>query len=288
MLDAGGCAACVLWRRRGPLRGDWARGATVDIGTVGGLILGVAAMVISIVMGGGNLLVFIDPASIIVVFGGMIGAVTMGAPLGRVLSTHSIILKSVFGKTPDAGETIKDIVKYAEVARREGILALENLVGEMRDPFIVKGVKMAVDGTDPDLIKTILETELEAMMDRHGAGKKLLDDLGKYAPAFGMIGTLLGLILMLQNMEDPSKIGPGMAVALITTLYGALISNVVTGPIGDKIAVKSSEEVMVKTIIVAGVMSIQSGDNPRVVESKLLTYLPPKRRAAFEATKAAA
>ncbi len=276
-----------MWRRRGPLRGDWARGATVDIGTIGGLLIGVAAMLISVVMGGGNPLIFIDPASIIVVFGGMTGAVLMGAPLGRVLTAHTVVLKAVFGKAPDAGATIKDIVKYAEVARREGILALENLVGEMRDPFIVKGVKMAVDGTDPDLIKTILETELEAMMDRHGAGKKLLDDFGKYAPAFGMIGTLLGLILMLQNMDDPSAIGPGMAVALMTTLYGALVSNVVTGPIGDKIAVKSGEEVMVKTIIIAGVMSIQSGDNPRVVESKLLTYLPPKQRAALEAGKAA-
>jgi chemotaxis protein MotA len=182
---------------------------------------------------------------------------------------------------------ITDLVRFAEIARREGILALENHVDDMRDPFIVRGVKMAVDGTDPELIQQIMETELEALMDRHAQGKQLLDTIGKYAPAFGMIGTLLGLIFMLGNMDDPSKIGPGMAVALITTLYGALISNMVTGPVADRLAARDAEEVLVKSIIAAGVMAIQSGDNPRVVESKLLTYLAPAQRAAFESKEAA-
>jgi len=259
----------------------------LDIGTVLGLVVAIAAIAISIVLGGGNPAALINIPSIFVVFGGTTGAIICAFPLARVLKLHTVVLKSVFGDAQDPAETIRDLVRYAEVARREGILSLENMINEMKDPFIVRGIKMAVDGTDPELIKTIMDTELEALMERHSEGKKILDNMGKYAPAFGMIGTLMGLIFMLQNMDDPSAIGPGMAVALITTMYGAIIANVVTGPIADKLAAKDSEEVMIKTIIIAGVMSIQSGDNPRVVESKLLTYLPPSQRLAFEAAAAA-
>jgi chemotaxis protein MotA len=157
----------------------------------------------------------------------------------------------------------------------------------MNDEFIVRGVKMAVDGTDPELIQQIMDTELEALQDRHAQAKSMLDTMGRYCPAFGMIGTLLGLIFMLSNMDDPAAIGPGMAVALITTLYGAMVANMFTGPIGDRLAARDAEEVLIKTIIAAGVMAIQSGDNPRVVESKLLTYLPPAQRVAFEKKEAA-
>lgn len=252
----------------------------MDIGTVVGLVIAVVAVMLSIVLGGGNPASLINVPSILVVFGGTIGTIVLSFPLARVLKLHSVVLKSVFGSPPNLGQTIQDLVKYAEVARREGILSLEGMIDEMRDPFIVRGVKMAVDGTDPELIRTIMETELEALMDRHAEGKKILDTIGRYAPAFGMIGTLMGLIFMLNNMDDPSAIGPGMAVALITTLYGALIANLFANPVGDKLASKDAEEVLLKTIIIAGVMAIQSGDNPRVVESKLLTYLPPAVREA--------
>ena len=156
----------------------------------------------------------------------------------------------------------------------------------MKDQFIVRGVKMAVDGTDPELIKEILDAELEALMERHAQGKQVLDALSKYAPAFGMIGTLLGLIAMLRNMDDPSAIGPGMALALITTLYGALLANVVFGPLADKLAARDNEEVLVKGMVISGVMAIQSGDNPRVVESKLMTFLSPSDRARMESEAA--
>ena len=259
----------------------------MDIGTVIGLFVAVAAVGFGILVGGspGAL---IDVPSMLIVIGGATGATIISFPLAKVLKLHSVVLRTVFGKSPDPVSTIRDLVKYAEVARREGILSLESMIGEMKDEFIVRGIKMAVDGTDPDLIRTIMDTELEAMMDRHAEGKKILDTVGKYAPAFGMIGTLLGLIFMLGNMDDPSKIGPGMAVALITTLYGAMLSNIFTGPIADKLAAKDSEETLAKTIVIAGVMSIQSGDNPRVVESKLLTYLPPAQRAKAESDKKAA
>ncbi len=259
----------------------------MDIGTIIGLVIAIAAMLAGIVLGGGTIGQLIDIPSIAVVVGGTIGAVILSFPLARVLKIHKVFKKALLFKSVDSSEVIRDIVKFAEIARREGILALENHVEEMQDEFIVRGVKMAVDGTDPELIQQILETEIDAAADRHAQGKQVLDAVGKYAPAFGMIGTLLGLIFMLGNMDDPSAIGPGMAVALITTLYGAMISNIVTGPIGDRLASRDAEELLVKTIIAAGVMSIQSGDNPRVVESKLLTYLPPTQRAAFEAKEAA-
>lgn len=260
----------------------------MDIGTVVGLLVAIVAITVSILLGGGNLAALVNLPSILVVFGGTIGAIVCAFPMAKVLKLHTVILKSVFTVTVDPAETIRDLVRYAEVARREGILSLENMIGEMKDPFIVRGIKMAVDGTDPELIKTIMDTELEALIERHADGKKMLDNMGKYAPAFGMIGTLMGLIFMLQNMDDPSAIGPGMAVALITTLYGALIANVVTGPISDKLAARDAEEILIKTVIIAGVMSIQSGDNPRVVESKLMTFLPPAARAAMKPAEKAA
>ena len=254
----------------------------MDIGTIAGLAIAIVAIFLSIIMGGGNPASLINVPSILVVFGGTGGAILASFPLASVLKVHTVILKSIFGSNPNPDKTIKDLVGYAEIARREGILSLENHTEDMDDPFIVRGIKMAVDGTDPELIRTILDTELEALMDRHATGKAILDTVGRMAPAFGMIGTLMGLIFMLQNMDDPSAIGPGMAVALITTLYGALIANVVTGPIAEKLAARDNEEIMLKTIVIAGVMSIQSGDNPRVVESKLLTYLPPAVRDEIE------
>ena len=260
----------------------------MDIGTVIGVIVAALAIILSMILGGGNPLALIDVPSILVVFGGTTGAIAASFPLARALKTHSVILKAIFTKPADPAETIKDIVKYAEVARREGILSLEGLIDEMKDEFIVRGVKMAVDGTDPELIQTIMDTELEALMDRHTAGKQIIDTIGRMAPAFGMIGTLMGLISMLSNMDDPSAIGPGMAVALITTLYGALIANVFAGPIAEKLSNRDAEEVLIKTLIITGVMSMQSGDNPRVVESKLMTFLPPAQRKAIEAAQAEA
>ena len=223
-----------------------------------------------------------------VVFGGATGAVICAFPLARILKVHTVILKSVFNDTSDVGEVITDLVKFAEIARREGILSLENHLGDMKEEFVVRGIKMAVDGTDPDLIRVIMETELEGLMERHMNGKMILDQFAKYAPAFGMIGTLMGLIFMLGSMDDPSSIGPSMAVALITTLYGAVIANVFAGPIADKLYQNDQAEILLKTVIIAGVMSIQSGDNPRVVESKLLTYLPPSERDAVSAEAAEA
>lgn len=258
----------------------------MDIGTVIGLVIAFLSVGLAVILGG-DPLALINIPSLVVVIGGAAGAVVCAFPLAKITKAHTVILKSVFNETPDIEGVIKDLVKFAEIARREGILSLENHIGDMKEEFVVRGIKMAVDGTDPELIRVIMETELEGLMDRHMQGKMILDQFAKYAPAFGMIGTLLGLIFMLGSMSDPSAIGPSMAVALITTLYGAIVANVFAGPLADKLYQNDQAEVLMKTVIIAGVMAIQSGDNPRVVESKLLTYLPPSERAAFGDEQAA-
>lgn len=259
----------------------------MDLSTLIGLILGAAFLLISMVLGG-SLLAYLDPASVLIVFGGAGAAVLISFPLQRLFKMPGVIRKAFFSSTPDALKIIRQMVEFAEVARRDGILALEGMTEQMNDPFIVRGVQMAVDGTDPEVIQQVMETELENQMDRHEGGKLLLESYGKYAPAYGMIGTVVGLVAMLGNMEDPSQIGAGMAVALLTTLYGAVVANLVCLPIADKLAIRSAEETLIKTIIVQGVMSIQSGDNPRNVESKLMTFLTPNERARAEAMKEAA
>ncbi len=249
----------------------------MDLGLIFGL-LGTWLLVIWSILLGGSFGAFIDIPSIILVIGGSFTIIFYAAPIGYVTRMPKVVLKAMFGTKQPIEKLITDLVSYAEVARRDGILSLENAIREIKDPFLVRGIQMAVDGTDPEMIETILTAELDNMGERHDNYKAVLDLLGKYAPAMGMIGTLVGLVIMLKNMDDPSAIGPGMAVALLTTLYGALIANTITGPLGDRIARRSSEEQLYKTIVIKGVMAIQSGDNPRIVEQKLQTFLPPGTR----------
>jgi len=259
----------------------------VDVATIIGLVLGVF-VVLGAVLLGGSPAMFIDPVSIVVVGIGCIAAVFTAFPLKNILGLLPVLLKTFDDKFPNVNELIAQLVGFAEIARRDGILSLENHMEDVNDPFIVQGIQMAVDGTDPELIEQILEADLENLMERHTVSKKILDAAGRFAPAFGMIGTLIGLVAMLANMEDPSSIGAGMATALLTTLYGAIIANVFFLPLADKLALKSDQEVLVKSVVIRGVMSIQAGDNPRVVEQKLLTFLPPKLRVTAEEAAAAA
>lgn len=247
----------------------------MDLATIVGLIAGVAILLMGIMGGGASLGVFTDYPSFGIVIGGSIAALLVSMPLARVLGAGKVLKKAAFADKFDPQKLISDLVSYAEIARRDGILSLDNMTDQIEDPFIVKGIQMAVDGTDPELIEQILVSELDALGERHRIGKAIFEGLGRYAPAFGMIGTLIGLIIMLQNMEDASQIGAGMAVALITTLYGAIAANLIYLPIADKLGMRSKEEMLVKQIVIRGVMAIQSGDNPRIVEQKLKTFLPP-------------
>jgi chemotaxis protein MotA len=254
----------------------------MDIATIIGLIIGPALIIWGMVGGGEPMSMFIDKQSVAIVGGGALTAALLSFPLRDVLRVPRVVKHALFNKARDPHELIREMVHYAEVARRDGILSLENSVRDIKDDFLVTGIQMAVDGTDPELIESILESELAAIEERHGNGKALFENLGKYAPAFGMIGTLIGLVKMLANMNDPSQIGAGMAIALLTTMYGALLANLFALPIAEKLGKRSAEEMFIKHIILRGVMAIQSGDNPRVVEQKLKTFLPVVERRAPE------
>lgn len=259
----------------------------MDIATLIGLITGIS-LILWAIMSKGDLAAFADGPSVAIVLGGAVAAALISFPIGNILGLFRVIKNAFFAKPQGAASLIKDMVSYAEIARRDGILSLENVTGDIKDPFVVTGIQMAVDGTDPELIAQIMEAELEAVASRHATGRAVFENLGKYAPAFGMIGTLVGLVIMLGNMSDPESLGPAMAVALLTTLYGSLLANLVALPLADKLGTRSRDELLLKEIVVKGVMAIQSGDNPRVVEQKLRSFLPHRlRRTGEEERKAA-
>ena len=256
----------------------------MDKATVVGVVVAVVLLLGAIAIAPGSSFgAFIDYPSLAVVVGGGIAATMIAFPMGQFFSMPMIVKKAVLPNPPEMAPAIKTLVECAEIARREGVLALENKVQDIEDPFILLGIQMAVDGSDTELIESVLRTEMVATSARHKTGKSLLETLGRYAPAFGMIGTLLGLIIMLGNMDDPAAIGPGMAVALLTTLYGALVSNVFALPFADKLAFYTKEEMQIREVIVQGILAIQNGDNPRIVEQKLSTYLSVADRDQLKA-----
>lgn len=258
----------------------------MDIATIFGLLFGMACVLLALLLGG-SIMAYVDAPSMLIVIGGGTAATLTSMPLILFLKFPKVTAKALFHKAKDPLDLIRQLVELAEVARRDGILALENSIEHIDDGFLVRGIQMAVDGSDPEVIESIMDTELENLIDRHGTGKSIFDSLGRFAPAFGMIGTLIGLVAMLSNMDDPSKIGAGMAAALLTTLYGAVLANIVFLPIADKLGQRSTEEILQKTMIIQGVMSIQAGDNPRNVESKLMTFVPPSQRPTDQDEQAA-
>ncbi len=249
----------------------------MDIATVVGLVAGILLVMVTILMGGSPG-IFVNIPSAIIVFGGTFSAVLINYPLGDVLSVIGTVKNAFFHKGTDPQGVIQKLVDFATVARREGILALESHAGESGDEFLEKSVQLAIDGTAPELIKDILTTELAFTEDRHGTGQSILTAAGAFAPAWGMIGTLIGLVQMLATMEDPSTIGAGMAVALLTTLYGALLANIALLPSAGKLKVRTANELLSKEIVIEGILSIQSGDNPRIVEQKLKAFVSPAMR----------
>ncbi len=249
----------------------------MDFATIGGLI---AAYVLIMMGMGFNFAAFIDIPSVQIVLGGTIAVIFVSHPLGRVLGVMGILKNAFLVKVLTPGQTITQLVGFAEQARREGILALEARSQEIDDDFLKKGIQLAVDGTEPDLIKDILSTEISFIEQRHKFGVNMLELAGSLAPAFGMIGTLVGLILMLGNMSDTASIGPNMAVALLTTMYGSIMANTIFIPLAAKLKIYSNAEVLVKELMLEGIMSLQSGDNPRIVEQKLTAFIEPGLRAA--------
>ncbi len=253
----------------------------MDIATLGGLVGGFALILWGMISGGLGLTPFIDAPSIIIVVGGTFASFFIAYPLSKALGIGGIIGRAFKNPTDDTAGIIAKVLELANTARREGLLALEEAVGNIQDDFLKKGVGLIVDGTDPELVKSILETEMGFVSERHTESKGMLDTLGAFAPAFGMIGTLVGLVLMLQQLDDPSSIGPSMAVALLTTFYGSVLANLIFLPLAKKLEIRNGEEMLVKEIMIEGLLSIQAGENPRIIEEKLKAFLSPKLRSAI-------
>lgn len=250
----------------------------MDPATLIGIVVAFG-LVIGSIMVSGDLMIFIDIPSMLIVGGGTIGAVLIQYPMANVTSVAKVI-KHAFMTTPrDPNQVIQTILEFGNKARKEGILSLEPLLANVEDPYLRKGLQLTVDGMEPQAIQEVMETEISALEDRHASGVELMGAFAGFAPALGMIGTVIGLVLMLQNMNDPSAIGPAMAVALITTFYGAILANLFFIPVQGKLKGRSKYEILIKEMQLMGILSISRGENPRITAEKLSAYLPTKRRA---------
>jgi len=251
----------------------------MELTTLIGLVIAFACVIIGIFWGGGTLLAFSSASSIMITIGGTLSAVLASYSLSDFFSLPKVMGIAFKKHNYDAIESINTIVSLATVARKEGMLALDEKTSQLEDAFLKKGIMLVVDGTDPDLVKNIMEAEISSLEGRHGRGQSMLDQIGTLGPAFGMLGTLIGLIIMLGNLDDPSSLGSGMATALVTTFYGSVIANVVAIPLSSKLKTASGQEILHKEILLEGLLSIQAGENPRIIEEKLYSFLP---RAARE------
>ncbi|MBF0352439.1 MAG: MotA/TolQ/ExbB proton channel family protein [SAR324 cluster bacterium] len=250
----------------------------MDLGSVLGLII---TLVLIIVAMGSYLTAFVDIPSLLIVVGGTIGTMLIWFPLNRILGIGKVMRKAFFASPPQISTIIATIIDFAGRARREGILSLQNVGNETDDQFFIKGINLVVDGLESSVIEDIMNNEIDFTEERHKTGASLFSTMAALSPAMGMIGTLVGLVIMLQNLADPDAIGPSMAIALITTFYGSLLANVVGLPISGKLQIRSQEEVLALKVTKEGVMAIAAGDNPRIVENKLNSYLSPKDRGTL-------
>ena len=259
----------------------------IDKATPIGLVLGVGLILISIAIGGGGLMPFVDVPSIMIVFGGSIAATLINFPLAKVLSVFSVVKNCFFVKLPEPKEAIATFSDLSAVARRDGLLALEAKMEAIDDPFLKRGLELVVGGSTKEEITASMETELAYIEQRHGTGKKIVDSIGAAAPAFGMIGTLIGLVQMLRSLDDPSNIGAGMAVALLTTLYGAVVANLFCIPLAGKLETKGNEETLIRELMITGLQSSVEGHAPRATEERLLAFLSQGSRTSSAAQQAA-
>ncbi len=252
----------------------------MDIASLLGIILGLVMLIFGILSSAGvsGAVHYLDAASAIITFGGAVSATLTCYSLSDFINgikSISMVFRTPGGETQ---EMIGKIIELSNVARKEGLLALEEAVATLDEPFLKKGILLIVDGTDPDLVRGIMETELISIEARHKSNISFWEMLATMGPAWGMIGTLVGLVNMLYNMDNPSNIGPAMAVALITTLYGSLLANWLASPVANKLKFNNSLEMMQKEVVIEGLLSIQAGENPRVIEEKLKSFLAPKDR----------
>lgn len=258
----------------------------MDLSSVIGFIGGIMVIAVTILLSG-DLAGYVHIPSIICTFGGTIAITVMAFPMNKLREGIAALRHVFFYSETDAENVIKSIIGLANVARKEGLLALEEAAQQLKDDFLQKGVLLIVDGTDPELVRNILETELSFIEERHKSSQSVYEFMASIGPGFGMLGTLIGLINMLANLSDPSTVGPNMAVAIITTLYGSLLANLFCNPTINKLKLRSSQESLMKEVMLEGMLSIQAGENPRIIEEKLKAFMSPKLRSRLETTKEA-
>jgi len=247
----------------------------MDLATLLGMV-GAIGIVLAAILTGGSAMTFVNIPSILIVLGGTFMVVMVKFSLKQFFGAFGVAARAFIFKLDSADDVIEQVVRLSNVARKEGMLALEN--EEVTNETLAEGVQMLVDGNEQSVIKAMMNNDMNQTIDRHKWGAKVFSATGDVAPAMGMIGTLIGLVQMLSNMEDPKSIGPAMAVALLTTLYGAMLANMVALPLADKLTLRKEDEGKIKAMCIDGVLAIQEGQNPRIIESMLQTYVDPKER----------
>jgi len=250
----------------------------MEISTILGIVVAFGAYAASIIIGGGSVASLIDVGSIVMVFGGAIGATLIAYPLNSFLSLPALLAQSFQAPKTQPEQAIEMFVGLAYQARREGLLSLEEQIGNIDNDFVKKGIMLIVDGVDPAVVRDIMEIDNDLASRRHSVGVALMEYMGSVAPAMGMLGTVTGLIGVLGNLNDMDSLGPSMALAFITTLYGVILSNLFFNPMGNKLKQKDKTEMVAREVIVEGVLAIQAGENPRIVREKLEAFLAPKLR----------
>lgn len=259
----------------------------MDPGTLIGIVVAFVALLVAMIMEGGDPMAVLLIPALLIVFGGTFGATLAGGNVKDFTSGFAQARRALFSKPGTSDDTVRTLVSFAERARRDGLLALEETAKGIEDPFLRKGIELAVDGTDPEELRDILESEIAAKRKQDKGGASVFKDMGGYAPTMGIIGTVIGLVHVLENLSDPDQLGHLIAGAFVATLWGVLSANAVWLPIARKLDRISSLEITHMELLLEGIMAIQAGSNPRVIEQKLLSFLPAKERDAFEREQAA-
>jgi chemotaxis protein MotA len=252
----------------------------MKVSSIIGLVVAIAGLYLGATMEGSNPLAILNPSAMLIVLGGTLGATIMGTSFDAVKSIPKLYMKAFNAEPPDLNAKVVELVGYAEAARRDGLLALDEQLGSVEDPYTKKGLQLVVDGTDPDLVADVLDAENDAMKKRHQAGTQPFEKAGGYAPTMGIIGTVFGLVHVLSNLDAPETLGPSISAAFIATLLGVASANVVFLPVAARLKQLSAEEQLFRTMTLEGILAIQAGDNPRVVQEKLMAYVPPAQRPA--------
>ncbi len=250
----------------------------MDIASIAGMLLGTALILFGIIDGGAGLKIYWSLGSLVIVMGGSFAGMLVASPISRITSLGKVFKVFMNNQIFNKEEIISQLVAFSESARKEGLLSLDDALNDVEDDFLRGGMRLVVDGSDPDVIKSVLYSDLDKIEGRHQKGIDFFGNWATLGPAFGMIGTLVGLIGMMANLEDISSVGKNMGVALITTFYGSILANLFLIPIQKKLVDKHQDEILVKEIMVEGILSIQAGDNPRILEQKLYTFLSPEER----------